>query len=142
MSKELDAMFNSLLQEISDQEKKLPEPPPASEDAQRRAEQIAQDVEDDGSWQIPPEEPKPVRPKPLHAPVIVPPPISHFTDEPSQNPAVRMRDRLEEDALPKPDTTRKPTQIRTASGTVPKKKKHRRPDPGITDVVFGGEMIF
>ena len=56
MSKELDAMFNSLLQEISDQEKKLPEPPPASEDAQRRAEQIAQDVEDDGSWQIPPEE--------------------------------------------------------------------------------------
>ncbi|MBR3629178.1 MAG: hypothetical protein IKN55_01730, partial [Oscillospiraceae bacterium] len=116
------------------QEKKLPEPPPASEDAQRRAEQIAQDVEDDGSWQIPPEEPKRERPKPLHAPVIVPPPISHFTDEPSQNPAVRMRDRLEEDALPKPDMTRKPTQIRSASGTPGKKKKHRRADPGITDV--------
>ena len=134
MSKELDALFNSLLQEIDDQEKKLPKPPPASEDAQRQAERIAQDVEDDGSWQIPPEEPKPTRPKPIHAPVIVPPPVSHFTDEPSQNPAVRMRDRLEEDALPKPDSTRKPTQIHAASGSAHKKKKHRRPDPGIRDV--------
>ncbi|MCR4647152.1 MAG: hypothetical protein K5695_17395 [Oscillospiraceae bacterium] len=135
MSKELDALYSNLLKEISEQEKRLPEPPPVSEDAQRRAEQIAQDVEDDGSWQIPPEEPKPVRPKPLHAPVIVPPPISHFTDEPSQNPAVRMRDRLEEDALPKPDTTRKPTQIRSAgSSPASGKKKRRRADPGITDV--------
>lgn len=135
MSKELDAMFSSLLQEISEQEKKLPESTPASEHAQRRAEKIAQAVEDDGSWQIPPEQPKPVPRAPYHPPVVVPEPVSHFSEEPSANPAIRMRDRLEEGALPKPDAERKPNQI-LPSDAVPdqKRRKRRRHDPGITDV--------
>ncbi|MDE5565121.1 MAG: hypothetical protein K2I93_08180 [Oscillospiraceae bacterium] len=97
MSKELNNLFHELLQEIAEQEKKMTVS--ASEEAMRRAEEIVQDVEEDKSWQIPPEPKKPEIPPPQHDPVVVPPPISHFTDEPSQNPAVRMRDRLDETSL-------------------------------------------
>lgn len=124
MSKELKSLYHALLHEISEQEKKTAAT--ASEEAMRRAEEIVQDVEEDKSWQIPPEPKKPQIPAPQHEPVVVPPPVSHFTDEPSQNPAVRMRDRLDETALPKPDVERKPTQIFEARPKKTVKKKKRR----------------
>ncbi|MDE6657737.1 MAG: hypothetical protein K2J88_04045, partial [Oscillospiraceae bacterium] len=57
--------------------------------------------------------PKPVYSKPPKRKRVVtePEPVSHFSEEPSQNPVVRMHDRLLEDAMPKPDIERKPTKI-------------------------------
>lgn len=131
MNKELDELLNSLLKEIPERPKHLPtppEPPVPTEEAFRQAEKIAQDVEQDKSWQIPPEQPRPEKPAPQHDPVVVPPPVSHFTDTPSPNPAIRMHDRLDETSLPKPDVERKPTQImETKPRVTPKKRKKRKP---------------
>ena len=68
-----------------------------------------------------PASPKPVYDAPparKRPPVVAPDPVSHFSEEPSQNPVVRMHDRLLGDALPQPDFQRKP-----ASGTEQKHKK-------------------
>lgn len=121
MSKELDELLDKLLREIPETESS-PEPPKPTKAAFQQAERIAKDVEQDKeAWRLPPEEPKVEIPEPpQHDPVIVPPPISHFTNIPSQNPAIRMRDRLEDTALPKPDLERKPTQIMDV---------HPKPDP-------------
>lgn len=128
MSNEIDELLQSLLREIPETKPKPSAPPKPTEEAVRQAEKIVQDVEEDKSWQIPPAPPKPEKPAPQHEPVIVQPAISHFTDEPSQNPAIRMHDRLDETALPKPDIERRPTQILEAKPkTAAKKKKRKKP---------------
>lgn len=129
MSKELDELLNTLLKEIPKTEKKNLEPAKPTQEAVRQAERIVQDVEQEKSWQIPPEKPKKLPPAPQHDPVVVPEPISHFTDTPSPNPAIRMRDRLDETALPKPDAERKPTQIMDVRPPIFKRKKKKRKKP-------------
>lgn len=54
--------------------------------------------------------PKPVYSKPPKRKRVLktPEPVSHFSEEPSQNPVVRMHDRLLQDAMPQPDAERKP----------------------------------
>lgn len=64
--------------------------------------------------------PKPVYDKPpkrKRPPVVQPEPVSHFSEEPSQNPVVRMHDRLLQDAMPQPGKGKK---------TVQKKNKHKK----------------
>lgn len=103
----------------------------ASEQSRRRVEEIMKHVELESDKKREQEKqiPKP-QPLPKREPVTVPPPISHFSEEPSQNPAVRMRDRLEETALPMIDNERKPNQIippkPKAEGKPKKKKSHVR----------------
>lgn len=126
MSKELDELLGSLLKEIPpNEEKKPPGPIRPTKEAFRQAERIVQDVEQDKSWQIPPERPKPTPPAPQHEPVI-PETVSHFTNVPSTDPSIRMRDRLDETALPKPDIERKPTQIMDVRPPIFKRKKKKR----------------
>lgn len=101
----------------------------ASEQSRRRVEEIMKHVEleTDRKRELEKQTPKPQpQPLPKREPVVVPPPISHFSEEPSQNPAVRMRDRLEETALPMIDNDRKPNQIippKPKAEAKPKKKK-------------------
>lgn len=125
MDREIDALLNSLLQEK--ERKPLHTEPPASEEALRRAEEIGQHVDD--AYEPPAEPPKREIPAPRHAPVVVPPPVSHFTDEPSPDTAVRMRDKLEEDTLPKPDPDRRPSQIHAARKDQPKRRRKPRAVP-------------
>ncbi len=125
MDREIDALLNSLLQEK--ERKPLHTEPPASEEALRRAEEIGQHV--DNAYEPPAEPPKREIPAPRHTPVVVPPPVSHFTDEPSPDTAVRMRDKLEEATLPKPDPDRRPSQIHAARKDQPKHRRKPRAVP-------------
>ena len=119
MNKELGDLLNKLLDPPK-------EPPPEQEDPQVSGESrrlvgvIARGV--DEHYQ-PPETSPPERPAPQHEPVVVPPPVSHFAPGPSQEPAVRMRDRLEESTLPKPDEEKKPHKIMDLTPRQPVKKK-------------------
>ena len=73
-----------------------------------------------------PASPKPVYDTPpirKRPPVVTPDPISHFSEEPSQNPVVRMHDRLLEDALPPPNSVRKPSVPQAEQKTKHRKKK-------------------
>ncbi|MBR1554665.1 MAG: hypothetical protein IJ644_04645 [Oscillospiraceae bacterium] len=70
--------------------------------------------------------PKPVYDAPpsrKRPPVVTPDPVSHFSEEPSQNPVVRMHDRLLGDALPQPDFERKPVSDAEQKH---KKSKHKK----------------
>ncbi len=104
----------------------------ASEESRRRVEEIMKNVERESDKRKSEEQFRPkAEPIPKREPVVVPPPISHFSEEPSQNPAVRMRDRLDETALPMLDSERKPTQVippKPKPEAAPKKKK-KRPAP-------------
>ncbi len=120
-----------------------PPPPPAeepkrsaaSEHSMRRVEEIMRRVEQESSMKKASEAQKRQDMTiPRREPVPVPPPVSHFTDEPSQNPAVRMRDRLDETALPMLDAERKPNQIiepkpKPEQAQKPRKKKKRPQNP-------------
>lgn len=106
--------------------------PAASEKSRQRVEELLRSVELENCQR------KAAAPQkrgdmtiPKRDPVPVPPPVSHFTDEPSQNPAVRMRDRLDETALPMLDSERKPNQIIPPKPRTepPKKKRKKRPAP-------------
>ncbi len=108
----------------------------ASEESRRRVEEIMRNVERESDKRKSEEQSRPkVQPLPKREPVVVPPPISHFSEEPSQNPAVRMRDRLDETALPMLDSERKPTQVippKPKPESAPKKKKKRpAPQPSV-----------
>ena len=115
MTKELDDLLSSLMQDLEKEQKKLPGQATrstASEGARMRVEAILRDVERDTEKK---EEPpaavrEPIPDLPVHDPVVIPPTVSHFTEEPSADTAVRMRDRLDAETLPKPDAERKPTQ--------------------------------
>ncbi len=107
-----------------------PKRPAASENARRRVEEILRNVELENSQRKMAETPKRQEMTiPKREPVPVPPPISHFTDEPSQNPAVRMRDRLDETALPMLDAERKPNQIIPPKPKPEQKKTKRKKRP-------------
>lgn len=123
-------------------QKEAPPPPPpaeepkrsaASEHSMRRVEEIMRRVEQENSVKKASEAQKRQDMTiPKREPVPVPPPVSHFTDEPSQNPAVRMRDRLDETALPMLDAERKPNQIiepKPRQEQKPRKKKKRPQNP-------------
>ncbi len=110
----------------------------ASEESRRRVEEIMRNVERESDKRKSEEQSRSkAQPLPKREPVVVPPPISHFSDQPSQNPAVRMRDRLDETALPMIDSERKPTQIippKPKPEAEPKKKKKRTAPQVSTDI--------
>ncbi len=139
-SNDIDALLSGLLGNQGSTKKQAapppapapepPKPPVASENARRRVEEIMRSVELENSRRRESASPAPKpQPLPKREPVVVPPPISHFSEEPSQNPAVRMRDRLDEISLPMIDTERKPTQIippKPKEEPKPKKKKKKQ----------------
>lgn len=133
-SNEFDSLLSGLLGSKPDapsatEQEKEQKSSAASEQSRRRVEEIMKHVEleTDRKRELEKQTPKPQpQPLPKREPVVVPPPISHFSEEPSQNPAVRMRDRLEETALPMIDNDRKPNQIippKPKAEAKPKKKK-------------------
>ena len=123
MSKEIDNLLDNLIKEIGEQEGPEAAPKPASEEAARRAEVIAKDVNQ--SYRRPPEPVKQSIPAPQLKKVVEPEPTSHFSGARSQDPAIRMHDRLDESTLPAPDAERRPTQIRDIGG----KNKRSIPAP-------------
>ena len=123
MSKEIDNLLDNLIKEIGEQEGPAAEKKPASEEAARRAEVIAKDVNQ--SYRRPPEPVKQSIPAPQLKKVVEPEPTSHFSGARSQDPAIRMHDRLDESTLPAPDADRRPTQIHDISG----KSKRSIPAP-------------
>ncbi len=131
MDRELDELLAILRK--GDEPATPPTPPPAeearpaSDEARSRVDEIMRDVESTPREPAPAKTPLP--PPPVHDPVVVPPPVSHFTDEPSADTAVRMRDRLDETTLPKPDAERRPTQNfgMPQRGDVRKKRRRKRP---------------
>ncbi len=144
-SNELDQLLNGLLAEPPAAKQPAPPPPPpapkkpvASEAARSRVEEIMRSVEEESSLRKAAQPAKPpVQPLPKRGPVPVPPPISHFTDVPSQNPAVRMRDRLDEISLPMIDAERKPNQIIPPKPKEePPKKKKRKKKPAEQTRIF------
>lgn len=92
-------------------DEELPKSPTASERSRKHVDKIVEKMNQEKAEIAP--VPKPVYSKPpKHKRIVTPPePVSHFSEEPSQNPVVRMHDRLLEDAMPKPDSERKPTKI-------------------------------
>ncbi|MCR5718888.1 MAG: hypothetical protein K6F80_07630 [Oscillospiraceae bacterium] len=116
MSKEIDNMLDDLLREIDAQDgEETAAPKPASQEAVKRAEAIVSGVNQ--SYRRPPEPVRTGIPAPNIKEVIEPEPTSHFSDERSLDPAIRMHDRLDESSLPGIDAERRPTQIRNMSGT-------------------------
>lgn len=105
----------------------------ASEESLRRVEEIMRSVEQESDRRRAVQPPKKEYPKPQHAPVVVPPPVSHFSEEPSQDTAVRMRDRLDETSLPKIDSDKKPNQIipPKPKPEPPKKKRRKKKRPEV-----------
>ena len=117
--------IRDLLHNLVDDSETIPEPEVKVSAASRRKvdaiiEKMDQEKADAQAM------PKPVYNKPpkrRRPPVNPPEPVSHFTEEPSQNPVVRMHDRLLEDALPSPDPEKKPVQ-KSESKSKSKKKKN------------------
>ena len=131
--------INNLLSGLLGEEEKpkpqppKPAPPPpkkpaASEKSRQRVEEISRNVEIETSQNRPAPQKRVEQTIPKREPVPVPPPVSHFSDEPSQNPAVRMRDRLDETALPMLDAERKPNQIIPPKPR-PEQKKRKKKRP-------------
>ena len=121
MSKQIDNLLDSLIKEIDAQDpspkEEQAEPKPASREAVKKAEAIAKGVNQ--SYRRPPEPVKTSIPAPKIKPVVEPEPTSHFSEEPSSDPAIRMHDRLDESTLPAPDAERRPNRILRG-------KKHRK----------------
>ncbi|MDE6707224.1 MAG: hypothetical protein K2K06_04200 [Oscillospiraceae bacterium] len=102
--------INDLLNGLVPEDEKLPKNiSTASERSRQHVDKIVEKMNQEQEQVTP--VPKPVYSKPPKRKKVVtePEPVSHFSEEPSQNPVVRMHDRLLEDAMPKPDTERKPT---------------------------------
>lgn len=80
----------------------------ASAAARQKVDQIVEAINQEQEQPVP--VPRPVYSKPpKHKKILTAPvPVQHFSDKTSQNPAVRMHDRLLQDAMPKPDPERKP----------------------------------
>ncbi len=143
MNHDIDQLLNGLLAPPSQprssqpvQQSNTPAPPKrssASEESLRRVEEIMRSVEQESDRRRAVQPPKKEYPKPQHAPVVVPPPVSHFSEEPSQDTAVRMRDRLDETSLPKIDSDKKPNQIipPKPKPEPPKKKRRKKKRPEV-----------
>ncbi len=141
MNQEIDRLLNGLLGNPPDTAAKTPtastgasERKPAtserassaSEEARRRVEEIMRSVELETSQKRAAQPPKQEWPIPRHEPVVVPPPVSHFSEEPSQDTAVRMHDRLDETSLPMIDNEKKPNQIIPPKPKPEQQKKKRK----------------
>lgn len=123
--------INDLLNGLVPEDEKLPKNiSTASERSRQHVDKIVEKMNQEQEQVIP--VPKPVYSKPPKRKKVVtaPEPVSHFSEEPSQNPVVRMHDRLLEDAMPKPDTERKPT-AKTDKKSVNKSSKKKK--KAITD---------
>lgn len=139
MSKQIDNLLDSLIKEIDakdgqpapkESKSTRKEPKPASDEARGRAEAIAKGV--NKSYRRPPEPVRRSIPAPHIKPVVEPDPVSHFTDGPSADPAIRMHDRLDESTLPAPDAERRPNQIMDIDGK--SKKRRRRRNSGARSI--------
>lgn len=133
---DINHLLNGLLGEEAPKPPKAPEPPKqpekksaASEKSRKRVEEITRNVEMETIQNRPAPKKRTETVLPKREPVPVPAPISHFSDEPSQNPAVRMRDRLDETALPMLDAERKPNQIIPPKPRPEQKKKQKKKRP-------------
>ena len=116
--------LHDLLHNLVDDAERPPEPEVNVSEASRQ--KVNKIVDEMNRGQQTETLPKPVYDKPpsrKRPPVVTPDPVSHFSDTPSQNPAVRMHDRLLEDALPKPDAERKPVRKTEHKSS---KKKHKK----------------
>lgn len=121
--------IHDLLHNLVDDSETIPEPEVEVSEASRQkvdaiVEKMNQEKSDSQSMPKPVYNKPPKRRRPL---VKAPDPVSHFTEEPSQNPVVRMHDRLLEDALPSPDPEKKPvpkseSEIKKSKSKSKKKK--------------------
>ncbi|MDE7121961.1 MAG: hypothetical protein K2O42_07365, partial [Oscillospiraceae bacterium] len=98
-TKKLHPELKLLLQNLTGDAEIPDETSRASEASRQKVDQIVKKLNQEQREPVP--ESKPVYSKPpkrrkvLTAPV----PVEHFSEEPSQNPAVRMHDRLLQDAM-------------------------------------------
>lgn len=110
-TRKLHPELKSLLQNLAGDTEIPDEALPVSEASRQKVDQIVAEINQEQGEPVP--EPRPVYSRPprhkkiLRAPV----PVEHFSEEPSQNPAVRMHDRLLQDAMPKPDPERRPRRM-------------------------------
>ncbi|MDE6088879.1 MAG: hypothetical protein K2G25_10935 [Oscillospiraceae bacterium] len=107
-TRKLHPELKSLLQNLAGDTEIPDEESKASEASRQKVDQIVKKINQEQSKPVP--ESKPVYSKPpKHKKILkAPVPVEHFSEEPSQNPAVRMHDRLLQDAMPKPDPERRP----------------------------------
>ncbi|MDE5769453.1 MAG: hypothetical protein K2H82_08720 [Oscillospiraceae bacterium] len=107
-TRKLHPELKSLLQNLAGDTEIPDEESQASEASRQKVDQILKKINQEQSESVP--ESKPVYSKPpKHKKILKSPvPVEHFSEEPSQNPAVRMHDRLLQDAMPKPDPERRP----------------------------------
>ncbi len=131
-SNDIDQLLSGLLGNSISSPKTQEAPPQpsrssASEEARRRVEEIMRSVELEANRSQTQEKPKQaVQTIPKREPVTIPEPVSHFSDGPSQIPAVRMHERLDEVSLPMIDTERKPTQIIPPKPKPETEKPHKK----------------
>ncbi|MBE6875627.1 MAG: hypothetical protein E7496_02705 [Ruminococcus sp.] len=120
--------FHDLLRNLVDDSELPPSPEIAvSEESRQKVDAIVEKMNRERTSA--PTAPKPVYDAPpsrKRPPVVTPDPVSHFSEEPSQNPVVRMHDRLLEDALPQPDADRKPLPKTEQKPTKTKHKKKKK----------------
>lgn len=126
--------IHDLLRNLVDDSELPPSPEIAvSEESRQKVDAIVEKMNrEQGSA---PKAPKPVYNAPptrKRPPVVAPDPVSHFSEEPSQNPVVRMHDRLLGDALPQPDFQRKPV---SKTEQKHKKSKHKKRRKAKTDAI-------
>ena len=155
-SNDIDQLLNGLLETPGFRTRKAapapqppeePKKPVASEASRRRVDEILRSVELETiqkQAEEPPQRPAPPPPPPRREPIPPPEPVSHFSEEPSLSPAVRMHERLDEESLPMLDAERKPNQIiepkpRPISDRPRKKRKKRPVDPERTKTFHVGE---
>ncbi len=120
--------IHDLLRNLVEDSELPPSPEVAVSDASRRkvdaiVEKMNQEQQDARTMPKPVYDRPPSRKRP---PVAAPDPVSHFSEEPSQNPVVRMHDRLLQDALPQPDADRKPTQKSGKKNEKSRQKKQKK----------------
>ncbi|MDE6730636.1 MAG: hypothetical protein K2J71_07665 [Oscillospiraceae bacterium] len=123
-TKKLHPELKLLLQNLTGDAEIPDEKPQASEASRQKVDQIVKKLNQEQREPVPESKPvyskPPKRKKVLTAPV----PVEHFSEEPSQNPAVRMHDRLLQDAMPKPDPERRPRNLKnTVNPDLHKNKK-------------------
>ncbi|MDE5753498.1 MAG: hypothetical protein K2H89_03000 [Oscillospiraceae bacterium] len=107
-TKRLHPELKFLLQNLAGDAELPPEESQASEASRQKVNQIMEKINQEQEPPVPVSKPVYNRP-PRHKKILTAPvPVQHFSEEPSQNPAVRMHDRLLRDAMPKPDPERKP----------------------------------
>lgn len=107
-TRKLHPELRSLLQNLAGDAEIPDEESQASEASRQKVDQIVNKINQEQEEPVPASKPVYSEP-PKHKKILrTPVPVEHFSEEPSQNPAVRMHDRLLQDAMPKPDPERRP----------------------------------